>query len=202
MHTSLLEAMMSKLDFQGARYTMTGEVPEQQGNDHPYQTPMGTFNSADGLVNLAASSGRLWERFCAVLGANDLLEHPDYQNGRDRNANKVQLKADIGAITEKYTTQELVEKLNAVGVPCGPINTIKEGFDDAQVRHLAMVKPAPHPELGDLNLVRSPINLSLFPHAAAFDHAAPDPGSDSQQVLADFGIASDRIEALKSAGVI
>ena len=202
VHTSLLEAMMSKLDFQGARYTMTGEVPDQQGNDHPYQTPMGTFNSKDGLVNLAASSGRLWGRFCGALEANALAAHPDYQNARDRAAHKEQLKADINAVTTRYTTDELVEKLNAVGVPCGPINTIKEGFDDAQVRYLGMVKPAPHPELGDLNLVRSPINLSLFPHDATFNNAAPDPGSDSEAVLTDFGIAGDRIDALKSAGVI
>ena len=202
VHTSLLEAMMSKLDFQGARYTMTGEVPEQQGNDHPYQAPMGTFHSKDGLVNLAASSDRLWQRFCGVLSADALFEHPDYQNNRDRNANKEQLKADINAVTARYTTDELVEKLNAVGVPCGPINTIKQGFDDPQVRYLGMVKPAPHPELGDLNLVRSPINLTLFPHRAAFDNAAPDPGSDSEDVLADFGLPDDRIQALKSAGVI
>ncbi|MFP6816886.1 MAG: CaiB/BaiF CoA-transferase family protein [Pseudomonadales bacterium] len=202
VHTSLLEAMMSKLDFQGARYTMTGEVPDQQGNDHPYHTPMGTFSSKDGLVNLAASSSRLWQRFCAALEADALSEHPDYQNARDRMARKDQLKADINAVTCRYSTDELVEKLNAVGVPCGPINTIKEGFDDPQVRHLGMVKPAPHPELGDLNLVRSPINLSLFPHEAAFNNAAPDPGSDSEAVLADFGVAAERIEALKSTGVI
>ena len=202
VHTSLLEAMMSKLDFQGARYTMTGEVPEQQGNDHPYQTPMGTFQSKDGLVNLAASSDRLWQRFCGALDADALLEHADYQNASDRRAHKEQLKADINAITTQYRTHELVDKLNAVGVPCGPINTIKEGFDDPQVRHLGMVKPAPHPDLGDLNLVRSPINLSRFPHAAAFDNAAPDPGSDSESVLSDLGIASNRIDALKSAGII
>jgi crotonobetainyl-CoA:carnitine CoA-transferase CaiB-like acyl-CoA transferase len=202
VQTSLLEAMMSKLDFQGARYTMTGEVPGQQGNDHPYATPMGTFSSKDGLVNLAASSGRLWDRFCQALDANTLFGHPDYQSGDDRAEHRDQLKAEINAITNQYTTAELVQKLNAVGVPCGPINTIKQGFDDPQVRHLGMVKPAPHPELGDLNLVRSPINLSLFPHEAAFDNAAPDPGYDSQNVLVDFGIASERIDALKSAGVI
>ena len=58
VHTSLLEAMMNKLDFQGARYTMSGEVADQQGNDHPYQVPMGTYKSADGLVNVAAPSQR------------------------------------------------------------------------------------------------------------------------------------------------
>jgi len=202
VHTSLLEAMMSKLDFQGARYTMTGEVPGQQGNDHPYQTPMGVFPASDGMINLAASNRRLWERFCLALDATELAEHPDYQTSRERRERKAALKEDISKLTSQYTVAELVEKLNAKGVPCGPINTVKQGFDDAQVRHLGMVKPAPHEELGDLSLVRSPINLSRFPHAEAFKRAAPDPGCDSDVVLAEFGITVERIEALKTAGAI
>ena len=186
VHTSLLEAMMSKLDFQGARYTMTGEVPGQQGNDHPYQTPMGVFPASDGMINLAASNRRLWERFCLALDATELAKHPDYQTSRERRERKAALKEDISKLTSQYTVAELVEKLNAKGVPCGPINTVKQGFDDAQVRHLGMVKPAPHEELGDLSLVRSPINLSRFPHAEAFKRAAPDPGCDSDVVLAEF----------------
>ena len=202
VHTSLLEAMMSKLDFQGARYTMTGEVPGQQGNDHPYQTPMGTFPAKDGHINLAASWQRMWERFCEALDAGELLEHPDYKTAKDRRAKKEQLRADISRITEQRTVSELVEVLNAVGVPCGPINTIKQAFDDPQVQHLGMVKPAPHEELGDLNLVRSPINLSRFPHSPSFKNAAPDPGHDTENVLQEFGISAERIEALKSAGAI
>jgi crotonobetainyl-CoA:carnitine CoA-transferase CaiB-like acyl-CoA transferase len=77
VHTSLLEAMMNKLDFQAARYTMRGEVPTAQGNDHPYQVPMGTFESADGLVNIAAPNPRLWQRFCTALGAEALID-PHY----------------------------------------------------------------------------------------------------------------------------
>ena len=60
VHTSLLEAMLNKIDFQGARYTMLGDVPRQQGNNHPVATPMGTYACRDGLVNIAASSIRMW----------------------------------------------------------------------------------------------------------------------------------------------
>ena len=66
-------------------------------------------------------------------------------------------------------------------MPCGPINTIKEAFDNAQVKHLGMAVPAPHPEMGDLNLVRSAINLSDFPHAPSLQRAAPDPGADGKR---------------------
>ncbi len=202
VHTSLLESMLCKLDFQGARYTMNGEVPEQQGNDHPTSTPMGTFRSADGLINIAAPSQRLWERFCEALGADALFDKPDYQKRGERAKQRKQLSRDINAITEQFSTAELVLKLNAAGVPCGPINDIGQAFEDEQVKYLRMVKPAPHAELGDLGLIRSPINLSAHPQPDAFDNAAPDPGQDSVEVLRQFGYDDEQIEALKTSGVI
>ena len=202
VHTSLLEAMMNKLDFQGARYTMSGEVPEPQGNDHPYQVPMGTFESSDGLVNLAAPGARLWQRFCDALDADALRDDPAYATGRDRAANKDRLKADINAVTRGYTTAELVDRLNAAGVPCGPINDIGQAFEDPQVRHLKMAKPAPHDELGDLMLIRTPINMSGFPEPERFDRAGPDPGQDSEGVLAELGLDAETLAGLRERGVI
>jgi crotonobetainyl-CoA:carnitine CoA-transferase CaiB-like acyl-CoA transferase len=202
VYTSLLEAMMNKLDFQGARYTMSGEIADQQGNDHPYQVPMGTYRSADGLVNVAAPSQRLWERMCTALEADDLLENPDYQKGRDRAARNAELTKALNALFSGFSTAEMVEKLNAAGVPCGPVNNIGEAFEDEQVKYLKMAKPAPHAELGAVNLIRSPINLSAFPQADAFDHAAPDPGQDSESVLKEAGYSEERIAQFKDAGVI
>lgn len=202
VHTSLLEAMMCKLDFQGARYTMLGEVPDQQGNDHPTNVPMGTFEAKDGHVNLAAFGDVMWKRFCDALGARALFENPEYPTPKARIEKKDRVKADMTEVTRQFTVAELVEKLNAAGVPCGPINTIAQGFEDEQVRYLEMAKPAPHPTLGDVNLVRSPINLSSFPHPDHFDHAAPDTGQDSVEVLASFGIDQARIDALIEAGTI
>ena len=95
MHTSLLESMMSKLDFQGARYTMKGEVADQQGNDHPTQVPMGTFEAKDGFVNIAAFGDVMWKRFCDALGAKKLFEDPDYQTVRDRSSRHNKIKEDI-----------------------------------------------------------------------------------------------------------
>ncbi len=202
VHTSLLEAMMNKLDFQAARYTMAGEVPTAQGNDHPYLVPMGTFPAADGLVNVAAPSQRLWERFCEALGAGALLGDPRYRSARERAANKAALKADIAAVTRRHTVDHLVRVLNAAGVPCGPINDIGEAFADAQVQHLEMAKPAPHPELGEVKLLRSPINLSAFPQPSSFRRAAPDPGSNSAEVLAELGLDARQIETLRAEGVV
>ena len=202
VHTSLLEAMMCKLDFQGARYTMSGEVPTQQGNEHPTSVPMGTFNAKDGYVNLAAYGDVMWKRFCDALGAKALFEHVDYQSVRDRVERRAQLKDDMNVVTSQFAVADLVDVLNTAGVPCGPINTIADAFEDEQVQHLHMALPAKHPELGDLNVVRSPINLSSFPRPTRFDNAAPDTGANSKQVLESLGIEADRIEALVEAGTI
>ena len=202
VHTSLLEAMMSKLDFQGARYTMSGEEPTQQGNDHPTQVPMGMFNAKDGHVNIAAFGGQMWQRFCDALNATALLQDPDYQSIGSRTRHRDQIKADMNAITETFSVAELVQRLNEAGVPCGPINTIKEAFENPQVRHLGMAVPAPHEEMGDLNLVRSPINLSSFPHPASLSRAAPDTGADGEDILLGLGFATDEIAVLQKSGVI
>ena len=202
VHTSLLESMMSKLDFQGARYTMKGEVADQQGNDHPTQVPMGTFEAKDGFVNIAAFGDVMWKRFCDALGAKELFDDPDYQTVRDRSSRHNRIKEDMNKVTSQRTVSDLVGVLNEAGVPTGPINNIGEGFEDSQVKHLKLAKPAPHPELGDLNLVRSPINLSQFPQSESFDNAAPDPGANSVEVLEQLGFDQLRISKLQEEGVI
>jgi crotonobetainyl-CoA:carnitine CoA-transferase CaiB-like acyl-CoA transferase len=202
VHTSLLEAMLYMLDFQGARYTMAGEVPEQEGNHHPTVVPMGTFESRDGLVNVAPSSGRMWADFCKALGAEHLLANPDYADVQSRARHKAQVRAAVSEVTKRFTTAELVEKLNGVGVPCGPINTIGEAFEDPQVKHLGMTRTAPHPTLGDVRLIRTPINLSAVAQPASFHHAAPDRGQHTDEILREFGYEAVEIERLREAGAI
>lgn len=202
VHTSLLESMLNKLDFQGARYTMSHEVPEQQGNFHPLAVPMGVFESSDGRVNLAASTQKMWAKLCQALGADDMFNDPAYADVRSRVKYKHMLNTDVNTLTKRYTTAELVERLNAVGVPCGPINHIGQAFEDPQAQHLRMTRPAHHPVLGDVNLVRSPINLSRFPHPEAFHHAAPDAGENSREVLHEFGYGDAAIEQLREQGAI
>jgi len=202
VHTSLLEAMLAKLDFQAARYTMQGEVPQPQGNHHPTMVPMGTFEASDGLVNVAAASPSMWSRFCNVLGATALAGRADYATTKGRLANRDALRADVDTVLRQFTVNDLVARLNPAGVPCGAIKDVGEAFESEQVRHLGMAVPVTHPVLGEVNLVRSPINLSLFPHAAALRCAAPDPGADSYGVLAEFGISETEYAELRAAGVI
>lgn len=202
VHTSLLEGMLNKLDFQAARYTMSGEVPQQQGNFHPTNVPMGTYPARDGPVNIAASSPKMWTAFCRALQADALEGHPDYRTPEARVTHRRQLDAAIGELTKQFATSDLVERLNAVGVPCGPIHNIGQAFEDPQVKHLRMTRPARHRVLGSIDLLRSPINLSSVAHPEQFHHAAPDPGEHSVELLRELGYDDDAIERMKSDGVV
>ena len=202
VHTSLLEAMMSKLDFQGSRYTMDGEVPEQQGNYHPTNVPMGTFNASDGYVNVCASSQKMLRSFCEALSATELLSDPRFVDEYTRVVHRDEVNAEINAVTGRHTVQELVDKLNPVGVPCGPVYNIGEAFEDEQVKHLNMVWPAPHNERGHINLVRTPITLSKVAHAGAFHRSAPDVGEHTEEILDENGFAADEIRQLRERGAI
>ena len=202
VHTSLLESMLNKLDFQAARYTVDKEIPSAQGNSHPTLVPMGAFRARDGWVNIAASTQRMWCNLCGALNADDLLENPDYADVRSRTAHRWRLEEEINAHTERYGTDELVESLNRAGVPCGPIQTIGEAFEDKQVRHLRMTRPARHPLLGELELLRSPINLSRFPHPPRFLRAGPDPGEQSAELLQELGYDGTQIASMMQQGVV
>jgi crotonobetainyl-CoA:carnitine CoA-transferase CaiB-like acyl-CoA transferase len=187
---------------QGARYTMSGEVAGQQGNFHPTAVPMGVYEANDGLVNVAASTQKMWAALCKVLAGDDLFNDPDYVDVRSRVKHKQRLNVDVNTLTRRFSSAELVEKLNAVGVPCGPINDIGQAFEDPQTQHLRMTRAAPHPVLGEVKLVRSPINLSAFPHPEAFHHAAPDAGEQTRELLQEFGLDTPTIEQLKEQGAI
>jgi crotonobetainyl-CoA:carnitine CoA-transferase CaiB-like acyl-CoA transferase len=202
VHTSLLEAMLNKLDFQGVRYTVDGQVPGQEGNSHPTIVPMGTFDAKDGKVNICGPGALMWGKLCEVLDAQHLAGDPRYQDLAGRLAHRRELEAQISELTRKHAVADLVERLNKVGVPCGPVYDIGQAFEDAQARHLRMTRPAPHAALGDLQLLRSPINLSAFPHPESFDRAAPDAGEDTDAVLRDLGYSDDTVAAMRRDGAV
>jgi crotonobetainyl-CoA:carnitine CoA-transferase CaiB-like acyl-CoA transferase len=202
VHTSLFEAMLNKLDFQSARYTVDKEVAVCEGNYHPTVIPTGTYDASDGLVNIAASSTRMWTSLCEVLGGEFLLKLPEFDNRLSRYKHRERLNAELNALTSKFTVAELVDRLNAVGVPCGAVLNIGQAFDNPQAQHLRMTRTAQHPVLGDLELIRSPINLSAFPQPEKFHHAAPDPGENSDELLQELGYGQAEIEKMRNAEVI
>ena len=119
VQTSLLESMVAMLDFQATRWTIDGEVPPQAGNDHPTNIPMGCFATADGHINIAGSSGRLWSGFCAAMDRPDWMTDDRFASPAARSHNRVALNAAIAAALRPRTTAEWVVLMTEHGVPAG-----------------------------------------------------------------------------------
>lgn len=197
VHTSLLESMLCKLDFQGARYTMRHEIATQEGNNHPTNSPMGVFNTLDGKVNLAASTNKMFSAFCEKLNVPQLCLDERFKLPKDRMRYRHELWSEVNALTSQVTTEELVTKMNEAGCPCGPIYDIGEAFEDEQVKFLKMERPVTHESLGEFNLVRSPINMTAFASPDSFDRAGPELGEHNDEVLLEFGITPEEITRLR-----
>ena len=200
VQTSLLQAQISMLDFQAARWLVAREVPGQAGNDHPTSIPTGVFPTRDGHINIAASGQHIFTRLCRAIGAEHLLTDPDFTSGEKRSENRVRLSAEIATRTSRYTSGELVERLNAAGVPSGPIYSIDQMFADPQVEHLGMAVPMPHPTSKNVAVVNQAATLSRTP--AAINRPTPALGEHTDQVLADLGYDAVAIRDLRDRGVI
>jgi formyl-CoA transferase len=200
VHTSLLEAMVFMLDFQASRWLMEGEVAGQAGNDHPTGIPTGVFPTADGHINIAASSNRLWERLCDSLERPDWKTHPEWQNQAGRSHDRAGVNAAIGAVTATHSSNHWIELFEEAGIPCGPINTIDRVFADPQVQHLGLAAAVSHPRLGDTKIVSSPINLDG--HSRAIRSPTPDAGQHTDEVLRAVGYTDAELQTMRSKGII
>tara|TARA_Y100001970_G_scaffold179520_1_gene218452 strand:+ start:4682 stop:5857 length:1176 start_codon:yes stop_codon:yes gene_type:complete len=194
VHTSLLESMVGMLDFQAARWTVARENPSQEGNDHPTLGPMGMYKTRDGYINLAASGGRLWEAFCREVGVDSWVEDPRFSTVSSRRTNKTELNKLIEDVLSGDTSDNWVFRLNAVGVPCGPVNTVAETFDDPQVQHLEIAKSVEHPVSGQIEILKNATNIE----GVSSDIRMPSPlkGQHSRELLIEFGFTEDEIDQL------
>jgi crotonobetainyl-CoA:carnitine CoA-transferase CaiB-like acyl-CoA transferase len=188
------------LDFQAARWLMEKDVPKQAGNNHPTSIPTGVFKTSDGYINIATTGGRIWERCAQAIGAPELVTDPDYATAPARSKNRDALNAEIGKFTETKSTDTWVKELNAAGVPCGPIYSVDQMFNDDQVKHLGIAQDVPNAENRHIRLVGQPVTLSRTPSTMA----APPPefGEQTDEVLEEFGFSADEIASLRQAKVV
>ena len=200
VQTSLLQAQVAMLDFQAVRWLMDGVIPPQAGNNHPVGIPTGVFQTSDGHINIAATGDAIYKRFCEVINRPDLLTHPDFATPRARSRNRDAINAIIQEITLKKSSREWVQAFNQAGVPAGPINNIKEVFEDPQVKHLGMASPVTHPELGEIRLVAQGVGLSRTP--SRITHTAPPQGAHTHEVLKEYGFDQEAIAGFRERGVI
>jgi len=200
VHTSLLESQIFLLDFQAARWLMAGEVPGQMGNDHPTICPMGVFPTDDAPINIAASTPAQFERFCESAGRPDWLADPRFSSTRRRTENREALNGAIAEQTRQHPSAWWIERLEAAGIPCGPILSIDQVFDDPQVKHLGMATAAVHPRLGEIRMVDTPINMDGA--RTSIRQLAPLTPGDTDDVLVEIGYSAAEIAAMRDEGAI
>jgi crotonobetainyl-CoA:carnitine CoA-transferase CaiB-like acyl-CoA transferase len=198
--TSLLEAQIFMLDFQASRWLNTGVIPRQAGNNHPTSIPTGVFKTADGHINIAATGQTIWERLCRAIGAEELIGNDAFATEAARSRNREALNREIERQLACAGSDTWIERLNAAGVPCGPIYSIDQVFADPQVQHLGMVNTVPSPHYQPLRLVAQPVHLSRA--SAEVRLRPPEPGEHNQEILTSLGYSLSDIAGLSERGVI
>ncbi len=200
VQTSLIEAGLTLLDFQATRWTMDRKIPPQEGNNHPTNTPMGCFPTADGHINIAATSNKNFAIFCKVIGRDDMPADPRFASIAARRQTKETMNEMIATALMAKTTAEWFALLVEAALPCGPVYNIKEAFADPQVEALRIRRSVTHPRLGELDLVAQPCEITGFDREIR--SATPDLGEHNRGILASLGYSDDEIEKLKAAKAI
>lgn len=201
VETSLLASLIGLLSVQGQRYLSVGEIPQPCGNVHPVIAPYGTFETADGPLNLAPATSAMWETLCSILELNELTTDPRFLTNADRMQNRHVLKDLLEVSLKKRTRMEWTPIMIEKGIPAGPINNLEDVFTDPQVLACDLVQRVSHPIIGEIKQVALPVNLSN--NTAEYAALAPPLfGQHTKEVFLSYGFAPDEIDRLLSQKTI
>jgi crotonobetainyl-CoA:carnitine CoA-transferase CaiB-like acyl-CoA transferase len=199
VQASLLESQIFTMDLQAARYLVDGTVPDQVGNEHPSGVPTNAYRTSDGYVNVAPIPS-MWGRLCKALGLEDLIEHPDFATREVRRKRRKEVNALIQSITEKMTTAELVQRLEAAEVPCGQIYTIDAAFNDPQAKHLQLSQTVTAIDGRTIALQRQPFQLTRTPSTLV--RRTPEFAEHTDEILAEFGFSAEEVKEFRNRGSV
>ena len=190
----------SLLSYIATNYFATGTAPARSGNDHPIAAPYGLFPTRDGQIALAPADDAFFRRFADALGEPGLKTDPLYATQSARVANRPRINAIVSGKLAGDTTAHWVDLLNSAGVPCGPVNSVAEVFEDPQILAQDMVMDVDHPGYGIVRMLGFPIKFSDTPCRVA--RPAPRLGEHTTEVLTELGCAKADLEAWQRDGVI
>ncbi|BBB30028.1 CaiB/BaiF CoA transferase family protein [Neptunomonas japonica] len=198
---ALLDVQVATLANQAMNFLAAGKPPGRLGNAHPNIVPYQAFPTADGHIILAVGNDQQFQRFCEVAGCPDLAKEIGFSTNQKRVENRSDLIPLLLPLLLTNSTQQWLEKLTEVGVPCGPINTIEQVFDEPQIKHRQMQVSLAHRDVGDVPSVANPVKFSETP--IAYHQAPPVLGEHSVHILESIlDMTSEEIESLCNQGVI
>ena len=201
VETSLLAGLMGLLSVQGQRYLSVGEVPAPCGNVHPVIAPYGTFDTADGPLNLAPATQAMWTKLCSILELDELTVDPRFITNAQRMQNRHALKELLESSLKRKTRMEWTPLMIEHGIPAGPINNLEDVFNDPQVLACGIVQSADHPTVGELKQVGLPVNLSNMDEGSVRT-APPLLGQHTASVFSDYGFDAGEVRRLLEKKVI
>nr|WP_315394240.1 CaiB/BaiF CoA-transferase family protein [uncultured Duganella sp.] len=199
---ALLDVQVAMLANMGSNYLNSGKPPKRWGNAHPNIVPYQTFACADGYIIVATGNDGQYQKFVEAGGRGDLAFHERYATNPLRVKHRDELVPQLAAMVLAHGRDFWIDKLEAVGVPCGPINNLDDVYKNPQVLARELVIEVPHPSAGHVKLVRSPMRLSGAPADDA-PLAPPLLGQHTDEVLGGLlGHSADEIAALRANGII
>ncbi len=198
---ALLDVQVAMLANMGSNYLNSGKSPKRWGNAHPNIVPYQTFQCADGYIIVATGNDGQYQKFVEAGGRGDLAFDERYATNPLRVKNRDELVPLLAEMVLTQTRDFWIEKLESVGVPCGPINNLDDVYKNPQVLARELVMEVPHPTAGKVKLVRSPMQFSVKPTDNAV--APPLLGQHTTEILRDLLGRSDAdIAALHAKGVL
>ncbi|HTW83484.1 MAG TPA: CoA transferase [Candidatus Sulfotelmatobacter sp.] len=196
---SLLESAVSFAVWEAGRWFATGEVPQPTGSAHQSIAPYQAVRAADGFFTFGANTQAHWLRVCEVFGVPALADDARFADNQQRVAHRDALIAALEAVTVTRPVEDWIAALTQAGIPCGPIWSYDRVFTDPHLQQRGFFSDAPHPTLGAVRQIGSPLRLSETP--PRIERAGPLLGADSLAVLRELGFADGELDALAAAGV-
>lgn len=196
--TSLVDSGLALSVWEVTDYVTTGRIPGPIGSAHRLTAPYQAFQCADGYVTIGAANDRNFTKLTTVLGHAEWATDARFATNHLRVQHRDELAALIEAITVTAPRAAWLERLDAAGIPCGPILNYEEALATPQAAAREMAQEVDHPILGRVRTIGTPIKMSATPLDPA--RRAPMLGEHTDSVLASAGYSDDEIEQLRYAG--
>ncbi|CAB3678824.1 Acetyl-CoA:oxalate CoA-transferase [Achromobacter animicus] len=198
---ALLDAQIAAISHIGMNYLASGQLPARMGSASQITAPFRAFESRDGHLMVAVGNDSQFRSFCLVIGLPALADDPRFDTNPKRAAAQADLSRLIEPAMRARTVADWNQALAAANVPCGPIYTMDQVFEDPQVRHRQVLGSVEHPALGSMPIVRNPIHFSATPIAAGLP--PPMLGEHTADILrAELGLSAEAIERLHAEGIV